>query len=1077
MKICINTACVHSSRMREFLYAMKITTFLMFITIMHVSANSLAQKINLSRQNMTLKEFFYQIKKQTGYNISYANQVINDETKIDANFKDVSLETVLTQVLNSHGVTFRISENNITLKPLPQHLIVNDKVKDDLFLIKGFVFSTSEPPVPLQSVTVTVKGTQRRTVTEADGSFQIKVAKDEVLVFTITGYNTREIPVPANRNSINVSLTENVNALEQVVVTGVGTQQVKNIASSVSVVNMSNINNKPITQLSQALQGGTTGISVTQSSGLPGGDAASIKIRGIASSLGSAPLILVDGIPYGIDKLDPNTIESVSILKDAAAAAIYGARAGNGVIVITTKRGRPDIIELGYNSFFGFQQPTMGHPKFVDAPTYMEIVNTAQKNIGATPPYKQGAIDSTRFGLNPMLYPNTNWYKTVVKEWTPMQQHSLNVSGGNSTARFAITATYLNQPNMLSVGGFDRATIRGNTSVNLSKNVVTFLDFVASRENIEETYVSGFGMGAIMSYIYSVPPTILPKYPERADRPNYSFYGVFGENFNPIAQLEKGGTVNTLKDDILLNLRPKWTIIPGLSLKGQFSYRIMSGSVKSSRDQYLFFDYFTNAKIGRDFETVRNAGSAERRSYYYIGGNLDYNKTFGKHNINAILLYSQEYDNTSVWDVKTLLSYLGKAYYSYNGKYLLELGLRRDGSSLFAPGKRWGYFPSVATGWNISSENFLKDLKFLSSMKLRASYGSLGNNNINPYSYQTTINSSGSEAVFGNPDITWEKMKIFNVGTDISLFSNKLDFTFEWYNKATTDLILIPPPTLSSGRGTTPTNIGELNNRGIEFKIAYNTVVNNNLKFSTTVGYSYNKTKIIKLATNLPIIQGNTRKMAGGPFTEFWGYKTGGLLTAQDMANKVPIMSGQLEGDIKYIDINGDGVINTSDWTGLGTAEPLSNYFANISVTFKNFDFEVQVNGVGKNLKFYGGRYAYPLDVGGVSGPPLVEQTDYWAPTNLNAKYPRLRPSAGNNGQFSDYWAVNAAFTRIRYLQLGYTLPSTITKKWAKNLRVYVNAQNPLTFSDMKLLDPESGGNQSTYSIMKVYSVGVNVNL
>lgn len=200
MKICINTACVHSSRMREFLYAMKITTFLMFITIMHVSANSLAQKINLSRQNMTLKEFFYQIKKQTGYNISYANQVINDETKIDANFKDVSLETVLTQVLNSHGVTFRISENNITLKPLPQHLIVNDKVKDDLFLIKGFVFSTSEPPVPLQSVTVTVKGTQRRTVTEADGSFQIKVAKDEVLVFTITGYNTREIPVPANRN-------------------------------------------------------------------------------------------------------------------------------------------------------------------------------------------------------------------------------------------------------------------------------------------------------------------------------------------------------------------------------------------------------------------------------------------------------------------------------------------------------------------------------------------------------------------------------------------------------------------------------------------------------------------------------------------------------------------------------------------------------------------------------------------------------------------------------------------------------------------------------------------------------------
>jgi TonB-linked SusC/RagA family outer membrane protein len=1074
MKICMNASCAHSPRMREFLYVM---TFLMFMTIMQVSANSLAQKISFSKQNVTLKEFFYVIKKQTGYHISYSNQVINDATKIDVNFNNVLLETALTKVLNNLGVTFKISDNNITIRRVAQNSTSSGSVNEDLFLIKGFVFNTSEPPLPLQSVTVTVKGTQRKSTTEADGSFQIKVAKDEVLIFSMTGYHSREIPVPANRNSINVSLSENVSALEQVVVTGVGTQQVKNIASSVSVVNLSNINNKPITQLSQALQGGATGINVTQSSGLPGGDAAAIKIRGIASNLGSEPLVLVDGVPYGIDKLDPNTIESVSILKDAAAAAIYGARAGNGVIVITTKRGRPDIIELGYNSFFGYQQPTVGHPNFVDAPTYMEMVNLAQANIGATATYKQGAIDSTRFGLNPVLYPNTDWYKTVVKEWTPMQQHSLNVSGGNSTARFAVTATYLDQPNMLSVGGFNRATIRGNTSVNLSKNVVAFLDFVASRENIKETYVSGFGMAAILNYIYSVPPTIQAKYPNRADRPDYTYYGVFGENYNAVAQLEKGGTISTIKDDILLNLRPKWTIIPGLNLKGQFSYRILSGSVTASRDQYLFFDYFNDAKVGRDFESVRAASTSERRSYYYIGGNLDYNKSFGKHNVNAILLYSQEYDNPTLWDVKTLVSYLGKVYYSYDSRYLLELGLRRDGSSLFAPGKRWGYFPSVAAGWNIGNENFMKSLTFLSSMKLRASYGSLGNNNINPYAYQTTINTSGNEQVFGNPEITWEKMKILNIGTDISFFNNKLDFTFEWYNKATKDLILTPLPSLTSARGNTPTNIGELNNKGIEFKIGYNTVVNEDLKFSTSIGYSYNKTKIVKLATDLPIIQGNTRKIAGGAFTEFWGYKTSGLLTAQDLANKVPVMGGQQEGDIKYVDVNNDGLINTNDWTSLGNGDPLNTYFANISVAFKNFDFEVQLNGVGKNIKFYSGRYAYPLDIGGLGGTPFVEQTDYWTPTNLNARYPILRPTAGNNGQFSDYWVLNAGFTRVRYLQLGYTLPAAMTKKWAKNLRIYLNAQNPFTFSDMKMIDPESGGNQSTYSIMKVYTVGVNINL
>ncbi len=1076
MKICTNTQCVHSSRMRKFLQTMKITAFLLLIAIMQVSAKSSAQKISVSQQNITLKEFFRIIKIQTGCNISYSNQIINDTQKRDVNFKDVPLETALTQVLDDQTLTFKINENNIAIKRKPVDP-VNSSTKDDLFLLKGNVYTTQEPPLPLQSVTVRVKGTERKTITEADGSFQIRVSKTDVLIFSITGYTTREIPVPANRTSITISLTENVGALDQVVVTGIGSQQVKNIASSVAVVNMGNVQDKPITQLSQALQGGATGINVTQSSGLPGGDAAAIKIRGIASNLGSAPLVVVDGVPYGIDKIDPNTIESVSILKDAAAAAIYGARAGNGVIVITTKRGRPDVIELGYNSFYGFQQPTVGHPNFVDAPTYMNMVNVAQANVGATATYKQSAIDSTRLGLNPVLYPNTNWYKSVVKQWTPMQQHSLNVSGGNSTARFAITATYLDQGNMLGVGGFNRATIRGNTSVNLSKNVVTFLDFVASRESTKETYVSGFGMGAILSYIYNVPPTIIAKYPNRDDRPNYTYYGIFGENYNAVAQIEQGGTTNLIKDDILLNLRPKWTIIPGLNLKGQFSYRILSGARTSTRDQYLFFDYFTNQKVGRDFESVRSAATSDRQSYYYIGGNLDYNKNFGKHNVNAILLYSQEYDNPNLWDIKTLTSYLGKVYYSYDSKYLLELGLRRDGSSLFAPGKRWGYFPSVAAGWNIGNEDFLKNLTFLSSMKLRTSYGALGNNNISPYAYQTTINTSGDESVFGNPNITWEKMKILNAGTDISLFNNKIDFTFEWYNKTTKDLILVPLPSLTSGRGNTPTNIGELNNRGIELKIGYNTVVNNELKFNTSLGYSRNKTKIIKLATDIPIISGGTRKIAGGPFSEFWGYKTAGLLTAQDIANKIPTMNGQEAGDIKYVDVNKDGKITTDDWTSLGSGDPLNNYFGNISVTYKKFDFEIQINGVGKNIKFYSGRYAYPLDLGGAGGTPLSVQTDYWTPENLDAKYPKLRPTAGNNGQFSDYWAVNAAFVRVRYMQLGYTFPSTITKKWAKNLRVYLNAQNPFTFSDMKLIDPESGGDQSTYSIMKVFTFGVNINL
>lgn len=1073
MKICTKNSC-RGNRCMRILLVMKVTVFLLFALILQASASTFAQKITLSQNDISLKEVFHEIRKQTGYNISYSNQVVNDTRKLDVKFNQVDLETVLTAILNDPLLMFKFHEKDITIRRKEGSVSVR---KEDSFILKGSVYNTAEPPRPLNFVTVAIKGTNKKTQTEADGSFQISVSKGDTLTFSRTGYVSRVIPVPTGRTNISISMEESVSALDQIVVTGVGSQQIKNIASSVATVNMANINNKPVTQLSQALQGGATGIQVTQSSGLPGGDAATIKIRGIASNLGSSPLVLVDGVPYDIDKLDPNTIESVSILKDAAAAAIYGARAGNGVIVISTKRGKADVIEVGYNAYYGIQQPTVGHPDFVDAATYMEMVNVAQLNVGSTPSYSSGVIDSTRRGLDPVLYPNTSWYDAVVKTWTPIQQHSLSVSGGNSTARFALTSTYLKQDNMVSVGGFDRAIIRGNTSINLSKDVVTFLDFSVSRENQTQPYVSSYGTSQLLSWLYSAPPNILAKYPAKDSRPDYTYYGNYGQSWNPVAHIDQGGIMNSIKDDILLNLRPKWTVLPGLTVKGQFSYRVSSGVNRSSRDQYLFFDYFTDQKIGRDFESVRDASTADRKGYYYIGGNIDYTKTIGKHNVNAILLYSQEYDNWNAWDVKTLLSYLGKVYYSYDSKYLVELGLRRDGSSLFAEGKRWGYFPSVAVGWNIMNEDFFKGLTFVNMFKLRSSYGTLGNNNIKPYSYQTTINTGGMETVFGNPDITWEKMNIFNVGADVSMFSNKIDLTVEWYNKVTKDLILVPIPTLTSARGETPTNIGSLRNRGVELKIGYNAVVNNDFRINASLGYSYNRTKIIKQATDIPIISGGTRRVEGGPFNEWWGYKSAGLLTAADISNHVPIMSGQEEGDIKYVDVNKDGKITPEDWTSLGSSDPLSNYFANVSVTYKKFDFEVQVNGVGHNVKFYWDRFAYPLDIGGNGGTPLTAQTNYWTPENLDAKYPRLRPTAGTNGEFSSFWAVNGAFTRIRYIQLGYTLPNTITGKWAKNFRLYLNAQNPFVFSDMKLVDPESAGGASSYSIMKTLTFGLNINL
>lgn len=1059
---------------------MKLIVFFLFISMSSLYANVYGQTFNLVKKNVAIVDLFREIKKQTRYNIICDSEIIRNASLLDVNIKNVPFEQALGNILASRGLSFDIKDKNIIIRKisLRESLVFqkDQEIAQQTTTFRGRVMTALDPPVSLEGVIVSVKGASSRVPTKEDGSFEITAVPGATLVFSMIGYLSKEIVVQDSKKSMVISLEADINELDQVIVTGVAKQQIKNLASSVAVVNMSNYTDKPVTQLSQALQGGATGINVSQSSGLPGGDAANIKIRGIASSLGSNPLVLVDGIPYDINKLDPNTVESVNILKDAAAAAIYGARAGNGVIVITTKRGKPGAIEFGYNFYTGLQQPSVGHPKFVDAVKYMQMVNEAQLNIGGSPAFSQEAIDKTRSGEDPVAYPNSSWYSSVVRKWTPMQQHSLNVSGGNEIARFALTASYLDQKNMTSVGGFNRGVVRGNTSVNLSRKVVTFLDFVASRENQEENLASGSRTGQILSWLYTAPPVIPMKYPNKEERPGYTYYGNYGQSWNPVAHMERGGTINAIKDDIMINLRPQWQIVDGLSMKGQFSYRVSSGVERRTRDQYLFFDYFTNQKIGRDFESVRQAGPTDRSSYYYVGGTLDYNKQFGKHSVNGIALYSQEYDNYNSWDVKTLLSYLAKAYYSYDSKYLLELGIRRDGSSLFAKNKRWGSFPSVAVGWNVANENFLKDVKNINMLKFRASYGTLGNNNISPYAYQTTINTGGVETVFGNPDITWEKMHILDVGTDLSLFSNKVDLTFDWYNKRTKDLILNPLPTLTSGRGETPTNIGELDNKGYELRIGYNSMIGSDLKVSANVGVSYNRTKIVKQATALPIISGGFIKAEGGPFNEWWGYKSNGLLTQADIDNKVPTFSGQEAGDIRYLDWNNDGKISEDDRTTIGNPDALYNYFANLSLKYKRLDFEIQANGIGDNTQFYWGRYAYPLDMGNLGGTPLVAQTDYWTPSNTQAHYPKLRPTAGSNGEFSDYWSVNAAFLRIRYIQIGYTFGEGITRGWAKNLRLYVNAQNPFVFSSMKLIDPESKGGESTYSIMKMYTVGLNVN-
>lgn len=1027
-----------------------------------------AENIDANYPRESLINRIKKVSQACGCTIAYDAKQLGNMVVPSLSVKDETTETVLEQTLQGTSFTYKkMSDGSYVIVKL------GTEQNKQTVTIKGVVMESSEPPVALPGVNVQVKGEKNGTITDSDGFYSLNVKKGDILVFTCVGFKPFEYRVQKAQSNLIVSMKENLSALDEVVVVGMTEQQRKNISSSVGIINMDNFSNKPITRLSQSLQGGATGINVTQTSGLPGGDAATIKIRGVASLLGNNPLVLVDGVEFDMNKLDPSTIENITILKDAAAASIYGARAGNGVILITTKRGTAGKVSVEYNGYYGIQEP-LKRPDFVDAATYMEMVNTAQTNVGASASYSPEAIEKTRDGSDPIHYPNTNWGDLIIRDTSPIQEHNLAVTGGNSMARFAFSAKYLTQDGMFrhSDAGFNSASVRANTSVNLSKNFLIFMDIFANRQMQTQPLQ---GTTNILDWTYSIPPNIAGRFPEKESNPGYVYYGRYGEWMNPLMNLEQGGKQTHLRDEVLINCRPTWHVTDDLAIKAQFGYRVSTGVDKKDQDSYLHFDYFTDELISWLGMTKTGEYSA-RSSYWYAGANMDYKKEFGKHKFDFMAGYSQELTNKNAWQEVALMSYYGKLYYSYNDRYLAEFGYRRDGSSLFAPHKKWGNFPSVALGWNMKNEPFMKNISMVNLFKWRASYGILGNNNIPLYSYQTVINNStGKETRNGNPNITWERVNILNVGVDLSLFKNKLDVTFDWYRKDTHDLIISIAPTITSGLLNTPTNVGKLSNTGWELGVEYNDRITHDLNLSLNVGLSYNKSEWKELSQSIPIISGNIIREKGKSISEYYGYKTMGLLTQEDIDNGVPTFDGQVPGDIHYIDLDGNGVINDKDRTALGSQDPNLTYFANLTLNYKGFDFEGLVSGVGKVAVFYTDRIAMPLNLGDNGGTPQKWHLDYWTPEHTNARFPRLTPSPGNNGLLSDFWKVNGAFARVKYLQLGYNFNSLASKIGAGKLRVYVNVQNPFTFTKVKLIDPETKGNQLTHPLFRTYSVGLNL--
>ncbi|WP_142688089.1 TonB-dependent receptor [Chitinophaga polysaccharea] len=1067
---------------------MKLTVILLFAAIFGVSATGKSQDehLNIKLHQGTLPQLFNQIQSQSRWRIFYKDELVNREQPLTLELQDKKINEVLDKALLNTGLSYRIMRNQVAIIPKEktkpdQRLSTAALAEDSTYLIRGRVYDTHEPPQALPGVTIRVKDNNALgTTTDADGYFTFRAKKNAVLVFTQMGYLPQEFTIIRSHNALTISLKENVAALDEVVVVGLSEQQRKHIASSISSVNIAQqTNGKPITALSQALQGGVTGLQVTQNSGLPGGDAAVIKIRGISTVNASDPLVMVDGVPMDMNYIDPVTVESVTILKDAAAAAVYGARAANGVILVTTKRGVAGRIAVTYDGYYGVQSPS-SMPALVEAPQYMRMFNEAQVNAGNAPLYSEEDIQHTEAGDDPIKYPNTDWQKEILNRAAPITSHSVGVSGGNSLARFALTANYQNQQGMIPLNHSNKYNIRANTSITINKKFLVYMDMLAIKRNtFYPNRPNGNDGNRILEDIFRVPPTILPKYPAKDGAP--VIYGRYVDIVNPVAYAEHGGKAANEYGQSSINLQPKWEVLPGLNLRGQFSFRLNSDVTRTTRDNYYFFDYYTG-KLVQTWAVQRSASMA-RTTYYYAGVTADYTYDLKDHHFYLMGGYSQEENNSGYWDVYSLLSFYGKVNYSYKDKYLLEGAIRTDGSSRFGPGHKYGTFPSVALGWNIHKENFMKPVSVINNMKLRASYGRLGNENINLYLYQNMISATdGVESIFGNPDITWETVDMLDLGLDLALFQSKLEFTFDFYNKTTNGIILQPPVSYVGGMGTTPINAGKLRNKGVELSLNYNSNIGKDVTISVRPGISYNNNTFLTVLGG-PYISGRSINKEGYALNSLYGYKTNGLLQAADFKPDgtplVPVMANAKPGDIRYLDQNGDNIIDGNDQGVIGNPTPRADFFANFRITYKKWELEMLLQGVSKNDAVLSGMLAYPLDMSSDGGIPTKYYADnYWTPQRTNARFPRLTTTPDINKLSSDFWIQNGAYVRMKYIQLGYNFNGTTLKRIGVNgARVYVNAQNPFVFTPMKLVDPESQGNQWTYGIMKMYTAGVSIQL
>jgi TonB-linked SusC/RagA family outer membrane protein len=975
---------------------------------------------------------------------------------------------------------------------------------------------------PLPGVNVVLKGTTIGTTTGVDGDFSLNVPDEStILIFSFIGYIDEAI-VAGDRSVINVALMPDIMSLEEFVVVGYGTQKKVNLTGSVVTVDGDELSAKPVMTASMALQGVASGVTVTQSSGKPGGDGGTIRIRGIGTLGNSNPLVLIDGVEGDLNGVDANDIESISVLKDAASAAIYGSRAANGVILIATKRANQGDVKVNYKSYVGWQEFT-GLPKYVSGYDYMIKNNEAMINAGKTPVWTDDYIQQyqSNSGLYSKEYPDVSWQDLFYSGSGLQQHHNVNVSGGGEKLHSMLSLSLMDQQGIIPGFNYKRYSVRLNNDYKVSDKIQFKLDvngrFAPAQEPSQ-------GEANISENVQRLPALMAVYTPEGKYSTNFMNYG------NPLALLLDAG--NRFSDSYNITSRFVANIQPidGMDIEFAYSPNINMSFAKSNATPVAMYESDDSAPV---MFTPSKSSLFESYSKSWtntLHGLISYNKSLGSHNLSGLAGYEQidyktnwlnayrenfafldymEMSNGSVINMNnggsasewSLRSFFSRLNYNFQEKYLLEANVRYDGSSRFATGNKHGLFPSFSAGWRVSEEGFMSGIEWMDNLKLSASWGQLGNQNIGTYPFASVVNL-GLNYVFNdapvpgaaltemaNEKISWETTTTTNIGLDFGIFNNKLSGTFEYYIRNTDDILLRLPVPTTIGLSAPYQNAGKVKNVGWDFNLNYKNY-DNTFKYSVGFILSDVQNEVVDLKESGPYIGGFTITREGDPIGALYMLESDGFFQSQEEIDNHATQFGTLApGDIKYVDqltvdTDGDGIpdaadgkIDADDRVLVGSNIPRYSFGVNLEAQYKGFDALLFLQGVGKRQTYfdqYVGWAFYNL------GNIQEYQMDSWSPDNTDATQPRvIDGSSHNNFNSSDFWMYNAAYFRIKTVQLGYTIPSNVVRTLGVDkLRLYFAANNLFTSHSLPDgWDPEQPmGQSATYPITSSYVFGLELN-